>query len=187
MSVLRAFSDFPNEAALIGRMVVGYTDLEVDLMNCVKSAREDMDTVFKAMFRTRGETQRIDIADAIGRQTYRGLNLGSQFEMAIGAQKHCLKIRNQYAHSAWWNDNSGRLAFSNLEELAKINDPVEGLHELNVRHVELPLLNEQFTYFEYTSALLIWVLQEGNRLTDRPYHPGVQRPTAPHALPALYR
>jgi len=187
MSVLRAFSDFPYEAALIGRMVVGYTDLEVDLMNCVKSVREDMDTVFKAMFRIRGETQRIDIADAIGRQTYRDLNLGSQFKMAIGAQRYCLKIRNQYAHSAWWNDNSGRLAFSNLEELAKINDRVEGLQEMNVRHVELPLLNEQFAYFEYTSAFLIWILQEGNRITGRPHHPVVQRTAAPHALPALYR
>lgn len=187
MTVLRSFSDFPAEAILIGRMVVGYTDLEIDLMNCVKSARQDLDTVFKSMFRARGETQRIDIADAIGRQTYRELNLGTQFEMAIGAQRHCLKIRNQYAHSAWWNDNSGRLAFANLEDLAKVNDRVEDLHGLNVRHVEIDLLQEQFAYFEHTSDLLIWVLQEGNRLAGRPHHPGVPRPRVHQSQPALYR
>ena len=43
MSVLRAFLDFPDEAALIGRMVPGYTDLEVDVMNCVKSVRQELE------------------------------------------------------------------------------------------------------------------------------------------------
>jgi hypothetical protein len=39
MTVLRAFADYPAEAALIGRMLAGYADLEIDLMNCAKAVR----------------------------------------------------------------------------------------------------------------------------------------------------
>ncbi|MGA7750481.1 MAG: hypothetical protein WCA63_10070 [Gallionella sp.] len=124
MNISKAFADFPDEAALIGRILAGYTDLEIDLMNCVKSAREDLDTVLKAMYRGRGEAKRIEIADAFGRQTYRKLKLGTQFEMAIAAVGYCAKVRNQYAHCIWWNDNSGALAFANIEEIARLNEPV---------------------------------------------------------------
>jgi hypothetical protein len=39
MTILSAFLAFPDEAALIGRMLAGYSDLEIDLMNCAKSVR----------------------------------------------------------------------------------------------------------------------------------------------------
>lgn len=184
MNVSKAFADFPAEAALIGRILGGYTDLEVDLMNCVKAAW-DLDTVLKAMYRARGETQRLDIADSFGRQTYRALNFGTQFEMGLGAMRHCLRIRNQYAHCVWWNDNSGSLAFANLEDLAKLNDAVTNLHGLDVRHVTVAHLESQFAYFEYASNLLIWVLHEGNKAAGRPAIPNLQQP--PHmAQPAVY-
>src|ERR1035437_6990718 len=153
MSVSKAFADFPTEAALIGRILAGYTDVEIDLMHCVKSARDDLDTVLKAMYRGRGETRRIDIADAFGRQTYRNLELGTQFEMAIGAVRHCTKIRNQYAHCIWWNDNSGAIAFANIEEIARLNEPVVDLRGMNVHHVTVAHLESQFAYFEYASKL----------------------------------
>lgn len=186
MTVLRAFLEFPDEAAQIGRMVPGYTDLEVDVMNCVKSVRQDLDVVLKAMYRVRGESQRLQIADAFGRLGYEALGLRTEFEMAIGAVRHCLKIRNQYAHSLMWNDNSGQLAISNLEELATLNVQVIDLRGMNVHHVDLPLLQAQFAYFEYASDLLIWVLQEGNRVTGRPAFPAQPRPAAPGPAPALH-
>ncbi|TRZ67086.1 MAG: hypothetical protein D4S02_05735 [Rhodocyclaceae bacterium] len=185
MNIAKAFDDFPDEAALIGRMLAGYTDLELDLMHCVKSAREDLDTVLKAMYRARGETQRIDIADSFGRQTYRKLGLGTQFEMAVGAVRHCMRIRNQYAHCIWWNDNSGTLAFANLEEIAKLNDVVLDLRGMNVHHVSTAHLKAQFLYFDYASDLLIWVLQEANKITGRPAFPNLVLPFAP-LPPALF-
>jgi len=185
MNISKAFADFPAEAALIGRMLAGYTDLELDLMNCVKSAREDLDTVLKAMYRARGETQRIEIADSFGRQTYRKLGLGTQFEMAVGAVRHCMKIRNQYAHCIWWNDNSGALAFANLEEIAKLNDPVVDLQGMSVHHVSTAHLTAQFAYFEYASDLLIWVLQKANKKTRRPAVPNLVQPAA-RVLPKLF-
>ena len=185
MNVSKAFADFPEEAAFIGRIVAGYTDLEIDLMHCVKSAREDLDTVLKAMYRGRGETRRIDIADAFGRQTYRSLKLGTQFEMGIAAVRHCTKIRNQYSHCIWWNDNSGTLAFANIEEIARLNEPIIDLTEMNVHHISVAQLKSQLAYFEYASDLLIWVLQEGNKRAGRPAYPNLVQPNAPE-LPALF-
>lgn len=119
MPILSAFLKFTSEATLIGGMLAGYADLEIDLTHCVQVVRSDLDTVLKAMFRSRGETQRIDVADAFGRQHYRSLGISTHFEMAIGAVRYCLKIRNQYAHCTWWDDYSGQLAFANLEEEGK--------------------------------------------------------------------
>ena len=185
MKVSSAFADFPNDASLIGRMLAGYTDLELDLMHCVRAVRGDFDTVLKAMYRSRGETQRVEVADAFGRQAYRGLDLGTQFEMALGAVRYCMRIRNQYAHCVWWNDNTGQLAFANLEEIAKLNDRVDDLAGANVRHVDVPLLQAQLAYFEYASNLLIWVLHEGNKKAGRPALPNLVQPPT-RTLPALF-
>lgn len=176
MKISKAFADFPAEAALIGRMLAGYTDLELDLMHCVCAANGDFDTVLKAMYRSRGETQRINVADAFGRQIYRDLGLGTEFEMALGAVRHCMRIRNQFAHCVWWNDNTDQLALANLEEIALVNDKVIDLGGANVHHVNVPLLEEQFAYFEYASNLLIWVLHEGNKAAGRPAMPNVIKP-----------
>src|SRR6516165_7877792 len=93
--ILSPFLKFADEAAIIGRLSAGYTTLEVGLMNCVQVVRDDFDAVLKAMFRVRSETGRIDVADALGRHFYDDRLLRTEFEMAIGAVRHCLKIRNQ--------------------------------------------------------------------------------------------
>lgn len=186
MAVLRSFQDFPAEAALIGRMLAGYADLEIDLMHCAKAVRgDDLDLALKAMFRGRGNAQRIDVADALARQPYHALGLGAEFEAAIAAVRHCLKIRNLYAHSTWWNDNSGQLAFANLEDLARKNFAVTDLHGLEVHHVTVPHLQQQFAYFQYADNGLIGVIQEGNRRAGRPAIPGIGIP-APIPQPPLY-
>ncbi len=74
--VMPAFRKFTLEAAIIGRLLAGYAELEIDLLHCVALAREDFDAVLKAMFRARGETRRIDVADALGRQLYHAAGLG---------------------------------------------------------------------------------------------------------------
>jgi len=185
MAILRAFQDFPAEAELIGRMLAGYADLEIDLMNCAKAVRGDLDLALKAMFRGRGNAQRIEIADALGRQPYHGVGLGAEFDAAIAAVRYCLKIRNLYAHCTWWNDNSGRLAFANLEELAKENVAVTDLHGLTVHHVTVPLLQAQFAYYEYADNLLVGVIQEGNRRSGRPTFPNLGIP-APILHPPMF-
>jgi hypothetical protein len=164
--ILSPFLKFPDEAAIIGRLSAGYTTLEVGLMHCVQVVRNDFDAVLKAMFRVRGEASRIDIADALGRQFYEDRELGTEFAMAIGAVQHCRKIRNQYAHCVWYDDRSGKLAFVNVEEIAKDNARLLNLLGLTVRYVDVPILQAQEEYFVYADELLSWTNQEG-RLRDR--------------------
>lgn len=158
------FTAFRDESVILARIMCGYATLELDLAHCVQVARNDFDAVLKAMFRARGETQRIDVADALGRQLYHNLNLGTHFEMALGAMRYCLKIRNQYSHCIWWNDISGNLAFSNLEEITKGNNTLlNDLTKLTPHHVNVSLLQSQENYFEYASYYLNWVNFEGRR------------------------
>lgn len=162
--LIPAFDAFPDEAMRIGRILAGYAQVEIDLLNCVAVIRKDMDSTLKAMFRTRGETARILIADGMGRQAYHHVKMGAEFETAIGAVKHCVKIRNNYAHCIWHNDHSGRLSYLNLEELAEKNAPVNDLRKAKYYYVDIPLLEKQEEFFSYTSSCLVWVNFEGRRL-----------------------
>jgi hypothetical protein len=156
-----AFHRFPNEAAIIGRLLAGYAELEIGLLHCVSVVRKDFDAVLKAMFRTRGETRRIDVADALGRQLYRALDLANEFEVAIGAVRYCLRIRNQFSHCNWYDDRSGRLAFVNVEEIVKGNEAITGFDDLTRHYVDVPTLTAQEQYFAYADALLAYANYEG--------------------------
>jgi hypothetical protein len=160
-TILPAFIRFSSEGIIIGRLLTGYADLEISLLNCTHVIRDDFDTVLKAMFRTRGETARINVGDSFGRQSCHEIGLGQHFETGIGAMRHCLKIRNQYAHCTWWDDNSGKLAFANLEEAAKENIYLTSLRSLTRMHVDVPLLQAQEEFFVYTDDIFAYVNYEG--------------------------
>ena len=93
-TIMPAFQKFAAEARIIGNLLTGYTDLEVDLLHCAQVVRDDFDAVLKAMFRVRGETNRVNIADGWGLNGYRVLGLGVEFADAIIAMKYCVGIRN---------------------------------------------------------------------------------------------
>jgi hypothetical protein len=58
--VLNPFHRFTSEGAAVGRLLLGYSNLEIDLMNCVQMAcGGNLNTVIKAMFGARGEAKRI--------------------------------------------------------------------------------------------------------------------------------
>jgi hypothetical protein len=169
------FERFSDEANTIGWLLMGYSALEIDLMNLCKWAR-DLDVAVKGMYRARGESARLQIADALARPHYRNLGLGSQFERAISAMGYCRKIRNQYSHCLWHDDNSGQLAFVDLEELAELNTVVVNLTGLTLYHVDVTLLKQQAGYFAYTEALIVWLNYEGRRLTGQDAGPARQEP-----------
>src|ERR1700743_691858 len=92
-------SRFPKEMAVIGRLLVDYGELELDLMSCVQVLGDyDINSTLKSMFRIRGETNRIDIADALGRVPYTAVKMQAEFDAVIAAMRQCLKIRNMYGH-----------------------------------------------------------------------------------------
>jgi hypothetical protein len=153
-TIMPAFGRFQDEAAIIGRILAGYAELEIELCLCVAMAKDDFDLTFKTMFRTRGETNRVQMADIVGRPCFHKFNLGSHFESAISDVKHCLKIRNQYAHCQWYDDFGRQLGIVQLEDLADKNQPVLGLAGAEIKRLDLTLLEKQEAYFVYTRDLL---------------------------------
>jgi len=149
--------------AIIGRLLVDYGELELELMNCVQVARiGDLNGVLKSMFRVRGETSRIDIADGLGRPAYVAAIMEAEFDAMIAAMRHCLRIRNKYAHAYWHDPNQGKeLCYVSLEELAREPDQIIDLIGLRFFYIDEPLLLEQERFFEYTSKLIGYVNFEG--------------------------
>ena len=161
-SILAPFKKFTAEGATVGRLLAGYSKIEVGLLHCVQMGRGgDLDTVLKKMFRIRGETRRINEAEMLGQPAYHRLRLAADFRKAIRIVRYCLKIRNQYAHWVWWDDHSGKLAFANLEDLAQRKRPVRDLTKLKAHHVDAALLDAHEAYFVYADAYLAWVNHEG--------------------------
>ena len=161
------FQRFPVEAEIIGRLVVGYGELELDLCNCIAMWNNFNDS-FKIMFSTRSETKRINIAETLGRELYAKLTLGNCFDEAITGMRYCVLVRNQYAHRSFL-ENKGVLAFVNLEEPAKREETVNDLNDLlssTVWHVTSTLLTEQERYFVSVRGKIRFLHYEG-RLRSR--------------------
>jgi hypothetical protein len=96
--VLNPFHKFTSEGATVGRLLLGYSNLEIGLMNCVQMAcGANLNAVLKPMFAVRSETKRIDRAEALGRPHFSQHHLSPNFQHAIAIIRRCLQIRNQYA------------------------------------------------------------------------------------------
>jgi hypothetical protein len=152
------------EREIIGRLLIAYLEAEFDLCNCIAMGLGDLDMAFKAMFRLRGETSRIDVAEAMGQKVYVSLGLGSQFHETIDAMRFCLKLRNRYAHSHFYDDNSGKLAMVSLEEIAKKRAVIKDLGGLTTQYLTAEVLTNQETYFTYTRVNIEFVTYEGRFL-----------------------
>ncbi len=143
-------------------------------MNCVQVARGyDLNSTLKSMFRIRGETNRLDIADALGQEPYDRRGLASEFKQTVDAIRYCLRIRNKYAHAYWHDPNQGtELCYLSLEELAKEEVFIKDLTSLMFYFIDEPLLLQQEAFFGYARDLIIYVNYEGRlRVKDTSYNP----------------
>lgn len=156
---------FPAELAAVGRLLAGYADLEISLLHCVQMAKGgDLDTVLKAMFGKRGETQRIKTAAKLGGSAYDSLGLGDRFRDVINDMRFCLSIRNCYAHSLWHDANIGYICFVNLEEAAQDPGKVTDLLGLTIRYVDLTILTRQEEFLDFVDQSISFLNYEGRRL-----------------------
>ena len=169
---------FPKEMPIIGRILVDYGELELDLMNCVQVARaRDLNSTLKTMFKIRGEASRIQIADALARVPYTALGLGSEFEIMINSMDHCRKIRNKYAHAYWHDPDMGKaLCYVSLEELAKEDVPVNDLTNLTFFSLDEPLLLEQEAYFDFVRKFMMYLNYEGRFRSNELEHNSMTAP-----------
>lgn len=145
-----AFHRHPQEAAIIGRLTVAFSELEYIMCATAGRAANNFHPVLKSLYRMRAIGARIGAADALMRPAFQQINKTGEYAVMLGALKYCLSIRNQYGHCSW-GDEAGYpgLFFANLEESAAAADG----WELEWFHVDVSLLAEQENYFVYTQTL----------------------------------
>lgn len=195
MGILPVFSRYPDEGRIVGQLVTGWGELEFGLAHCISQITNDADMTFKVMFRARGESNRIVLADALARSRLTPGQHLDFYDRTLSGLKVCLKIRNQYAHSNWLDDPSRGLLFVALEEIVEANAPVD-LGTLSQHPAPLALLEEQERFFEFIGQSLDWLNFEaqilGGRIKQNPFSrpkgmnaPDVKLPRSPHPLELL--
>lgn len=141
-----AFDRYKREGEIIGRMVIEYGEMEWDFCLLVATIIGDLDPALKAMYRSRGETQRIDVGDALARHRLSAGKLRTIYEETVAHMRICLKIRNQYAHTNWVETASDGLAFLNIEEIAK-SDAKADTANLQLYGLTIEILEDQQRFF----------------------------------------
>jgi len=156
-----AFAQFREEGEIVGRLIVGYGQLEWDLCLMVGALLDDWDTSMKAMFRSRGEAQRLKIADALARQKIPPGQLLSVYQATIADLDCCRKLRNQYAHTQWAVIAGNVLSFIDVEKAVGTNQ-VLNLGTAPNHLVTLSILRDQERFFAEVSHNLValnWAMQ----------------------------
>jgi hypothetical protein len=151
-ALLLEFENLTDMRDSIGIMLLAYGEIEFGLLRCVGVVlNEDHDTAARILFRARGETARIEIADALVRPPFAKVGLGGKWSNAYGAAKICKNIRNQYAHCHWHQELLGNVVFLDFDQDSQ---KPEGSLELTRKSVTPELVAEQLKYFEYCVGML---------------------------------
>lgn len=161
--IMPVFHQAAQEAAIIGRLITGYGELEYDLAMCLSRFTHDQDSAFRALFGIRAVRGRLHIADSLIQTPLGKLGLGPQYADAKGAIHRCLSIRNQYAHCHWGEYKNQELYFVNMEK--EVEGP-KSKSEFTYMRLSLPLLNEQEDYFSYTQNCFWFLTYEVDYLRD---------------------
>lgn len=133
-------------------MVIGYGELEINLIHLAGIAIKQKWPVLEACHSVRTETGKIDIAVALSCDVMVEQGLSSEFETAVRYLRYCLKIRNNYAH-AHWGEIDGILQFTNTDGI--FDRP---LKSLAWKKLSLDLLKQQEAFFENTRMWLLYLV-----------------------------
>ena len=156
-SLLIQFDGARKERDLIGRILLGYGEIEFTLLTVLGGVLNNNLTALRTMYQLRSEVNRLAVVEALATPHYQAAGLGGQFKEGLDAANHCKTIRNQYAHATWKRSPKGVLTFANLELPAKTKTPQATV----VAHpITEALLQKQWAYFEYTDHMLAWLNQQ---------------------------
>jgi hypothetical protein len=165
-TIIPAFRDAPAEATVVGRLLSGYSELELEMMQCVHLVSGDLDGAVRALYGKRGERKRVLNARKQSAPVFGSIGLAPQHRETFGDMDWCRAIRNQYAHCAWYYTSREGLCFTDLEKLARDPAPIAALTRLKYPVNEI-LLSEQERFFKHVQKRLWWLQQEYQILTGK--------------------
>jgi hypothetical protein len=197
MPLMPAFRRRKKSAAIVGRLLAGYGELELLLTFCVGTANASRTTpkpgqqigehriyhehqAIKDMFRERGESNRLKTAKKPMNKVFVAAGLRGDYIETMGAMHQCLKIRNLFAHSHWAQSKKRGLFFINLEDAADAAGPLK----LDAfRHADPKVLARLEDYFWYTFECLDYLAKGLAVKTNVMRGPAPSRPQRKPALP----
>lgn len=143
---------FPAESAIVGRLVVGFGELEVLVCKIADLATANSSIVLRALYNLRATSARIDFARTISAPMFGAAKLSEPFSITFNAVKECIEIRNQYAHCQWADDPSAGLFFADLQVAAKRSTWI-----VDWKHIDVSLLERQESFFDDTRRALLFL------------------------------
>jgi hypothetical protein len=173
------FDRFPKEGDLIGRLLAGYGELELEMCACVAATTDNLSGAIKTLFGVRGEYNRIKKADAIMKTRYGSAGLASKYNRTMANMDWCRVVRNQYAHCNWYDTTAEGLCFVDLEHTAKLKRTIRSV-TVHRYPIDDALLKRQEAYFAYVRACY-WHLSEAYRAAQGKVSKGGPQ----HAWPPL--
>jgi hypothetical protein len=158
-TIIPAFRSAQAEAEIIGRILAGYSELEVELLQCVMLVIDnDVDKAVRTLYSARGERRRLDNANAILHPAYVKSTLQAEWSQCFDDLDYCRVIRNQYAHCQWYHTVHDGLCFIDLENLTKQTANIAALTPH--RHpIDVTLLSSQEQFFDHVQKCL-WCVAE---------------------------
>jgi hypothetical protein len=197
MPLMPAFRRRKTSAAIVGRLLAGYGELELLLAFCVGAAIASRTTrkpgqqigehrnhhenqAIKDMFRERGESNRFKTAKKRMNKVFAATGCKGDYIETMGAMHRCLEIRNLFAHCHWAQSKKRGLFFINLEDAAVAAGPLN----LNAfRHADPKTLARLEDYFWYTFQCLDYLAKALAVKTEVMLGPAPPRPQRKPALP----
>jgi len=143
-----AFINFPDEAALIGAMVVGYGELELSYGALAGDIIGDKWSVLKAFHYIRSEMTRIDVANALCETKVVAMGFADEYAQVLTALKYCREVRNRYTHQQW-GDMDGMLCITKAEAAFQKRERPTWYT------LDLALIEAQEAFFEYTRLCIL--------------------------------
>jgi hypothetical protein len=145
---------YAKEAAVIGRLLAGYGELEYRLVECGTHVLGSMELAFDTLFCIRGEMNRLKIANSLLRIRFRNSNLLSEYDEYLKGMDHCRMIRNQYAHCHYATGPRQLCIFSMEEAVKRV-----GFHTVSTLYkINLGTLKRQESYFLYVEQGLRYLV-----------------------------
>jgi hypothetical protein len=169
-SIMPGFGRYSAEGSIVGRLLTGYGELELELCTCIGTATGDMDVALKNFFSKRGAEKRIERAAKQAGAPYKEVGLETIFQAAIADMDYCREIRNQYAHCNWYDKPDG-LGFVDLESVVTLSTPIWPLDSHRLL-IDIATLEDQEGFFKYVQRCF-WYLDAEYRLRafGEPAHP----------------
>jgi hypothetical protein len=155
-----AFHRHPIEAAIVGRLLSAFGELEfLFIEHARRATASDRSSFLRAMYRLRATSACIRAADAFIRPVCDRFQLGNEYYTIKKAVDYCLKLRNQFSHCNWVDDpnvvNSGILFIDLEEAFEDFQDD-----ELHWKPIDRTILTIQEEFFVYTLESLRWLNRE---------------------------